>query len=74
MLITSKGQITIPKKFREDLGLLPHTEIEFKQVKEGLVLRKVAKSVRGKKMIEAMMAHSAVAMSTNEIMDLTRGE
>ena len=32
MLITSKGQITTPKEFRDTLGLLPHTEVEFEQI------------------------------------------
>lgn len=74
MLITSKGQITIPKKFREDLGLLPHTEVEFVKVNDDLVLRKAEKSVRGNKMIEAMRGRATVSMSTDEIMNLTRGE
>ncbi len=74
MLITSKGQITIPKKYREDLGLLPHTEVEFVKVNDDLVLRKAEKSVRGNKMIEAMRGRATISMSTDEIMNLTRGE
>jgi AbrB family looped-hinge helix DNA binding protein len=29
MRITSKGQVTIPKRLREEAGLLPNTEVEF---------------------------------------------
>ena len=29
MQITSKGQVTIPQNVRNQLGLLPHTEVEF---------------------------------------------
>ena len=29
MRITTKGQVTIPQAIREQLGLLPHTEVEF---------------------------------------------
>jgi AbrB family looped-hinge helix DNA binding protein len=29
MRITSKGQVTIPAKIREQAGLLPHTEVDF---------------------------------------------
>ena len=40
MKITEKGQITIPLAVREQLGLLPHTEVEF-LVRDGeAVLRK----------------------------------
>jgi antitoxin PrlF len=74
MLITSKGQITIPKEFREALGLLPHTDVEFERVGDELRVRKAQKSVRGKKLIEAMKGKSTVSMSTDEIMKLTREE
>jgi antitoxin PrlF len=54
MLITSKGQITIPKEFREALGLLPHTDVEFERIGSELHIRKTKRSVRGRKLIEAM--------------------
>jgi len=72
MLITSKGQITIPKEFREALGLLPHTHIEFERIGDELRVRKTKESTRGKKLIEAMAGKSAISMSTDEIMRLTR--
>lgn len=74
MLITSKGQITIPKKFRESLGLLPHTDVEFERIGDELRIRKTEKSVRGKKLLEAMTGKSTISMSTDEIMKLTREE
>lgn len=74
MLITSKGQITIPKAFRESLGLLPHTDVEFERVGDELRIRKAKQSVRGKKLLEAMTGKSDISMSTDEIMQLTRGE
>ena len=74
MLITSKGQITIPKEFREALGLLPHTDVEFERVGDELRVRKAKKSVRGKKLLKAMIGKSNVSMSTDEIMQLTRAE
>ena len=72
MLITSKGQITIPKEFRETLGFLPHTDVEFERVNGELIIRKAKKSVRGNNLIEAMAGKSSVSMSTDEIMKLTR--
>jgi len=74
MLITSKGQITIPKEFREALGLLPHTDVEFERIDNELRVRKAKKSVRGKNLIEAMVGKSSISMSTDEIMHLTREE
>ncbi|PTQ80590.1 AbrB/MazE/SpoVT family DNA-binding domain-containing protein [Nitrosomonas ureae] len=74
MLITSKGQITIPKKYREALGLLPHTHVEFECIGDELHIKKAKQIVRGKRMIESMSGKSTVSMSTDEIMKLTRGE
>ena len=73
MLITSKGQITIPKEFREALGLLPHTDVEFERVGDELRVRKAkTQSLRGKRLIESMTGKSTLTMSTDEIMQLTR--
>jgi len=72
MLITSKGQITIPKKYREALGLLPHTDVEFELIGNELRVRKAVKSVRSKKLLESMTGKSNISMSTDEIMQLTR--
>jgi len=39
--ITSKGQLTIPKKLREELNLNPGDRVEFNKVDDELRLRKV---------------------------------
>jgi antitoxin PrlF len=40
MRIISKGQVTIPQAIREELGLLPQTEVEFHIVGDGVRMRK----------------------------------
>lgn len=35
--ITSKGQVTIPKRIRDELGLSPGTEVEFIIEKDGTI-------------------------------------
>lgn len=42
MKIGKRGQVTIPKRFREQLGLKPFTEVEFFLRKGELVLRRSA--------------------------------
>ena len=74
MLITSKGQITIPKQYREALGLLPHTDVEFERVGDELRIRKAKDSIRGQRLIDSMAGKSTTAFSTDEIMKLTRGD
>jgi AbrB family looped-hinge helix DNA binding protein len=78
MRITSKGQVTIPAEIREKAGLLPHTEVEFRF--DGKVVQIVraktrSKDTRGARLIAQLRKHSGdVAMTTDEIMALTRGE
>jgi AbrB family looped-hinge helix DNA binding protein len=77
MRITSKGQVTIPQDIREEMGLLPNTEVEF--VVEGSTVRIVkvepAKGEsRGRQLLRHLRGKATVSMSTDEIMALTRGK
>ena len=77
MRITSKGQVTIPAEIREKAGLLPHTEVEFEF--DGEVVRIVrAKNKhtdsRGARVVALLRGTGDVAMTTDEIMALTRGD
>ncbi|ERJ04754.1 Transcriptional regulator AbrB family protein [Halorhabdus tiamatea SARL4B] len=38
--VTTKGQVTIPKKIREALGIEPGDEVSFEQTESGYKLRK----------------------------------
>ena len=44
--MTEKGQITIPKELRENMGLRPGDQVEFRVIKKGLEVRKQAKPGR----------------------------
>ena len=77
MRITSKGQVTIPKAIREQLGLLPNTEVEF--VVDGDAVRIVKASQpkgesRGQRLVRLLKGSATGGMTTDEIMELTRGE
>lgn len=43
MKIGERGQVTIPKKYRNRFGLAPATEVEFVEQGGHLVLKKVAR-------------------------------
>jgi AbrB family looped-hinge helix DNA binding protein len=73
MRITSKGQVTIPQEIREKLGLLPNTEVEF--VIEGRSVRIVktrSRRSRGDEVVRRLRGRASVAMTTEEILALTR--
>jgi AbrB family looped-hinge helix DNA binding protein len=75
--VTSKGQVTIPKKVREFLGIKPGTAVEFEPIADGRVVivaagRKTRKSRPSR--FAALRGTATVKMTTREIMALTRGE
>ena len=77
MRITSKGQVTIPAEIREQAGLLPHTEVDFKF--DGKVVRIIRaagrnKDGRGARLISHLRGRGDIAMSTDAIMALTRDD
>ena len=75
MRITTKGQVTIPAELRALYGLLPHSEVEFVESKDGILIKRKKKTARrGEQLIRRMAGTSTVKMSTSEIMRLTRGD
>jgi AbrB family looped-hinge helix DNA binding protein len=75
MVITSKGQVTIPQPIREQLGLLPDTEVEFDIDGDAVRIRKArGRARRGRAVVERLRGRGTVQMTTDEILALTRGE
>ena len=77
MRITSKGQVTIPADIREKAGLLPQTEVEFEyDGKVVRILRAKARKTdgRGARLVAHLRGRGDIAMSTDDIMALTRGD
>lgn len=73
MRVTSKGQVTIPQEVRDRLGIKPGTDVEFRLDGDGARLVR-ARSRRGAKAVRRMRGRATVAMSTDEIMALTRDD
>ena len=74
MKVTTKGQVTIPQAVREQLGIVPGVEVEFKV--EGNVAKLIPvrnPRRRGRKIVEHLRGRGTVTMTTDEIMALTRG-
>lgn len=74
--VTSKGQVTIPKRIRDFLGIKPGTAVDFEMRETGeVVLRASASSYSEQSSRFAKLRGTAtVKMSTEEILALTRGE
>ena len=72
MRLTSKGQVTIPLQIREQLGLLPHTEVEFEIEGDAVKVRRARSSQRGRRIVDQMRGRGARRLTTDEILALTR--
>jgi len=72
MRITAKGQVTIPIKIRQELGLHPNTEVTFEIAGNAARIRKVHRGGRGEKLVSHLKGRGTVRMSTDEILALTR--
>ena len=78
MRLTSKGQVTIPQKIREQAGLKAYDEVEFEFKNDQIVLRPArrARMSVGEEAV-ALLRGSATAnldITTDEWMEITRGE
>jgi antitoxin PrlF len=72
--VTEKGQVTIPKDLRDALGIGAGTEVEFELDVDAIIVRKSATApTRGRLLADRMRGRGDVAMTTDEIMALTRG-
>ncbi len=75
MRVTEKGQVTIPKELRDELGIGPGSEVAFRRDGDAIVVRKVSGGVtRGRRVVERLRGRGDVQMTTDEIMALTRGD
>ena len=70
--IDSNGQLTIPVDIREQLGLLPNTELQLEVMEDTLQIRKPRPLSRGKQLIAAIRGKATNHLTTNEIMQITR--
>ena len=73
MRVTSKGQVTIPQAIREKLGITPFSEVDFLVEGNRVVLvKKEGKDTLS--LFKRLRGVATVAMSTDEIMALTRDD
>lgn len=68
--VGERGQVTIPKPLRDRLGIRPGEEVEFSEEPGRLVLRKADVMKR----IQRVYGTLDLGMSTDEFIDLVRGQ
>jgi len=74
MKVTQKGQVTIPKKFRDRFFLKTNSAVVFEEKEDGILIKPAkntdAEAIMSK--IEKYAGISDVNMTTDQIMNLTR--
>lgn len=73
-MVTSKGQVTIPKPVRDRLGIKPGSAVEFELAPDGRVVLTKVGGRRRRSRFEALRGRAGKGLSTDEIMALTCGE
>ena len=83
MLVTEKGQVTIPKHIRTAAGVVPGSEVSFSLEGSKIIITPVATGVRNDRRAKLREAAARVRSSmspefkqlgANEIMDFLRGD
>ena len=76
--VNARGQVTIPLAIRQQAGMLPGTKVEIVLDEGGgvrlLRIDSPARATRGARAVDALRrGRGHVAMSTDDVMALTRG-
>ncbi len=71
--MTTKGQVTLPKRLRDHLGLKPGSNVEFELAEDGRVFVKTC-NPSPESRFAPLRGSAKLGMTTDEIMALTRGE
>ena len=74
MKLTIKGQVTIPKKYRQRYGLAPHTEVVFEEAPGGVLIRPAGpvREARLRRALKAVRGMADTGLATDEILTMTR--
>ena len=81
MRVTEKGQVTIPKHIRDKAGIRPGSEVDFRLEDGRIQIVKRNGTKKGESVGQALVRDlqaaarcaAALALSTNDVMELTRG-
>ncbi len=72
--VTRKGQVTIPKRVRDYLGLEPGSMVEFDVTPDGRIVLVNHDAERKPDRFDRIRGTATVNLTTDEIMAMTRGE
>lgn len=74
MKLTIKGQVTIPRKYRQLYGLEPHTEVIFEEAPGGVLIRPAGptRAEQLRKSLKKVRGIADAGLSSDYILGMTR--
>jgi len=73
--LTSKGQVTVPKRIRDYLGLKPGAPVAFERLEGGeIAIRAAKRASRPPSRFAKLRGRATVRLTTEAIMAMTRGD
>jgi len=72
--VTSKGQVTIPKRIRDYLGIEPGSEVNFRRAEDGHIIIERADGTRPPSRFAKLVGSAGPGPTTDELMKLLRGD
>jgi antitoxin PrlF len=72
--VTSKGQVTIPKRIRDYLGIEPGSEVNFRRADDGHIVIERADGTRPPSRFAKLIGSAGPGPTTDELMKLLRGD
>jgi len=72
--VTSKGQVTIPKRIRDYLGIEPGSDVNFRRAEDGHIIIERADGTRPPSRFAKLVGSAGPGPTTDELMKLLRGD
>lgn len=72
--VTRKGQVTIPKPVRDHLGIGPGSQVTFRVAADGRIVIEKTDATSQPSRFAKLVGSAGPGLSTDEIMELMRGE
>jgi len=72
--VTSKGQVTIPKRIRDYLGIEPGSEVNFRRAEDGHIIIERADGTRPPSRFAKLVGSAGPGPTTDKLMKLLRGD
>ena len=74
IIVTAKGEVTIPQDVLDQLGIGPGSKVDFLRHADGTVELVADGEKKISSRFRDFLGHAGPGPSTDEIMDMTRGE